>query len=194
MSRDAQRNAQSTYDQSKALTKQSEQNSNSLYNELDPMYTNEAVNPTGYNARDLSSMNTAIGQSTGGAAAGAASEGNLEAARTGNEGGFNTSLDKSVRDSVGAGTAGALSVQGANANLKEQQKQEGITGLQGLDSQQNNDVLSSLGLQTQANNSLISAGQSGWFQNMLGLMNASGNLGKGVGSAMSGYSDLQGGD
>ena len=66
----------------------------------------------------------------------------------------------------------ALQVQGANADLKQQQQQAGLKGLEGLYGQNSQDMLSALGLQNQSTNALTQDGQSGWFQNMTGLIAA----------------------
>lgn len=172
MSRSAQNNAQNTYNQSQALTNASEANSDSLYNQLDPTFTQMATNPTGMSQTELSDANTAASQSAGGALGADAGAANQDAAANRNSGSFAPALDQASHDSEQTLSNDALGVQNANTGLKEQQQTEGLQGLQSLDNQQNSDVLSSLGLQDTSNNSLITAGQSGWLQNMDGTISA----------------------
>lgn len=172
MSRDANNAAKNAYKDAKEVYGTSTGRANSLYDQLNPIYSNEAYNPQGFKPVDLAGMETMVNQNAGGAAAGAVGQGNLEAARTGNEGGFNTSLDDSVRKSLSNSKEGLLKVKGANADLKERQRQAGIEGLNSLYDTQNRDVLASIGLQNDSANAMSNASKSGWFQNMLSLMGA----------------------
>jgi len=186
MSRSAQNNAQNTYNESQALTNASEANSNALYNQLDPTFTQMATNPTGMSQTELSDANTASEQSAGGALGAVEGAANQDAAANRNSGSFAPALDNASRGASKTLSNDALGVQNENTALKTQQQTEGLQGLQSLDSQQNNDVLSSLGLQDTSNNSLINAGNSGWFQNMTGLI---GSL-KGAGATTAGGSSV----
>ena len=172
MARDAQQNAQNTYNTASNLTGSSQTKADALYGQLAPAYQQEATNPTGFNPTEMSDMTTSAEQSAGGAAGTAKGElGTLTAANR-NIGGVAPAIDQSARDAGKTLSADSLGIQGDNARLKLQQQQEGLAGLSGLEGQQNNDVLSSLGLQTSANNSLVNAGNSGWFQNMTGMIGA----------------------
>jgi hypothetical protein len=172
MSRDAQGQAKKTYKSAQDVYNTNSSRSTDLYDRLNPIYSSEAYNPQGYSPTDLASMETAVRQNAGGAVAGAVSEGNLEAARTGNAGGFATALDDSVRDAMKGENAGSLAIQQSNADLKEKKRQAGIEGLSGLYGTTDKDVLASLGVQNQSTQALTEAGKSGWFQNMMGMINA----------------------
>lgn len=143
-----------------------------------PQYQQEATNPTGYDPKDLAAMNTAGSQSVGGATAGAVGELGLQAARTGNAGGFAPAADEAVRSGQRQMSANALGVRGANADLKQQQKQAGLSGLASLYGGNTANMLSALGLQNQSTQTGTQAGQSGWFQNMTGLVGALGGIPK----------------
>ena len=184
MSRAAQNEATKTYNTSSALENASDAKTSALYNQLTPTYTQEATNPQGFGSANLAAMNTASQQSAGGAEGAAVGQAGRMAAANRNSGSFAPVLDEASRDAGRTLSSNALGVQGMNANLKETQRQSGLQGLQGLENQQNNDVLSSLGLQNQSTNTLVNAGNSGWFQNMTGLMNAAG---KGAGSMVLGF-------
>jgi hypothetical protein len=172
MSRDATAKAQDTYKQSKALTADSKNKTNDLYGKLTPFYSGEMTNPEGLGDESVAKMNTAAQEAAGGAVSSAVGAGNLMAARDRNSGGFAPALDESVRNAMKSNSDAALGVQNEDALLKEQQKQEGAAGLHNLYGTENNDVLSSLGLQNQSTNTEIEAGKSGWFQNMTGLLNS----------------------
>ena len=172
MSRDAQAQAKDTYKSSKALTADSKNKTNQLYGQLTPFYTGEMTNPTGLGEESKANMNTAAQEAAGGAVSGAVGAGNLTAARDRNSGGFAPALDESVRNAMKSNSDAALGVQNEDALLKEQQKQEGAAGLHNLYGTENNDILSSLGLQNQSTNTQIEAGKSGWFQNMTDLIRA----------------------
>lgn len=178
MARDAENQAKQTYQQSQALTKDSEAKTNDLYNQLHSTYTSEIANPKGFDPADLNAMNTAGQQSLGGGLAAAKGEAATKAASNRNSGSFAPVLDESVRDAGRTNSENAIKTQEADALMREQHRQEGMAGESGLYGSQNNDVLSSLGLQNQSTDTQIKAGQSGWFQNMLGLMNATANVGK----------------
>jgi hypothetical protein len=117
-------------------------------------------------------MNTASQQSVGGSTAGAVGEGNLEAARTNNSGGFAPALDEAVRSGQRTLSQNALDIQGENAKLKQSQQQAGLSGLEGLYGNNTNQMIQALGLGNNATSVGTQAGQSGWFQNMTGLMSA----------------------
>lgn len=106
--------------------------SNDLYGQLDPMLLGEATNPTGYSPTDLAAINTASQQSLGGSTAGITGQANLTAARTRNAGGFQGAVGTAGRNAQKQLSQNALGVQEQNANLKEAQKQQALSALQGL--------------------------------------------------------------
>lgn len=119
----------------------------SLQNTLQPKLTQEATNPTGYAPADLSAMNTASQQSVGGATSGAIGEGNLEAARTRNSGGFAPALDEATRSGEKTLSNDALQVQTNNANLKQTQQHDAMSQLEDMYGKNLSATLSSLGMQ-----------------------------------------------
>src|ERR1700722_16582488 len=190
--RQAKNQATKNYNQANQLETAALGNSTALYDQLDPTYTQEATNPQGYGAPDIAAMDTAAEQSAGGAEGSAVGQGNREAAANRNSGSFAPALDEASRAAGRNFSADALSVQNKNADLKQKQRQEGISGLSGLQGEQNSDILGSIGLENQSTNSLVNAGNSGWFQNMMALMKqfgGSGSLPQSSGSGGSGGSD-----
>jgi hypothetical protein len=191
MARRAVNQANNLYNESQNQYNTATSNAQGLYNQLVPTYTQEATNPQGFGKADLASMNTAAQQSAGGGVAAAEGKAGTEAAANRNLGSFAPALDEASRQATRTLGQEALGVQGENAQLKERQRQAGISGLSGLQEEQNADVLKSLGLGTEDVNAAVNAGKSGWFQNMLATIAAlkpqgtydsqSGNWSAGVG-------------
>lgn len=196
MARQAQQNAQDTYKAAKGVQGQGASlfntgvsNATQLFNSLEPEFQAEISNPTGYGPSGLAAMNTAAQQSTGGSVAGAVGQGNLTAARTRNAGGFKTALDESAREGMRRNSQLATEITGQNEKLKQEQSSEGLRGLSGLYGQNMSEILGALGAEnnalgqeTGANNSYVNAGNSGWLQNTMGVLNTLGNLGSGAGA------------
>lgn len=182
MARGAQSQASQAAQTAGSVASGAQGTAGTLFKQLFPFYSGEITNPTGYGASDLAAMNTASGESTGGSVAGAVGQGNLQAARTRNAGAFQAAADESARAGMRQNSTNALKTQEANANLKQKQQQAGAEGIGNLYGQNVNEMLAAMGLQNQDINTEIKAGQSGWFQNMLGFLNAikpGGNFGSG---------------
>ncbi len=172
MSRAAKNQAKKTFNETQGVYNDQNAMAKSAYNQIFPALTKEATNPTGFDPADLAAMNTASQQSLGGATAGAVGEGDLMGARTRNAGSFAPALDEAVRSGERQLSQNAVDTQSKNAILKESKRQSGLSGLSDLFKTNTNSMLSALGLGNNATNALTNAGQSGWFQNFLGLTNA----------------------
>ena len=186
MSRAGQQDAQSTFNSAKTAANTASGNAGSLYNTLTPQFTQEATNPTGIAPTDLAAMNTASQQSTGGALSAAKGEAGLQAARDRNRGGYQGAVAQSARNAMQTGSNNALKIQGENTQTKLQQQQEGLSGLSSTYGQNLSSLASSLGVQPAATNAYTNAGNSGWFQNLLGTIGALGTAGSGAGSIIRG--------
>lgn len=198
MARQAQQNAQNTYGsaagvlgQGGSLFNTGVNNTNQLFNQLEPEFQAEVTNPTGIGPSGLAAENTAAQQSTGGAVSGAVGQGNLMAARTRNKGAFAPAADEAAREGMRQNSQIATEITAKNEDLKQKQQQEGLAGLSGLYGQNMSEILgalgaenSSLGQETGATNAYTNAGQSGWLQNTMGVLNSLGNLGTGVGTGV----------
>lgn len=182
MSRQAQHDAQNTYNAQNAASKLYGANAAAAYSQLMPQYTNMALNPEGLSPTDKASMNTASMQSSGGSTAGAVTQGNLQAARTGNTGAYQTSLSEAVRRGMQESGDNALKTDLVDTGLKEQQRQEGLSGLSGLYNSNLGASTGELNAENQSTQALTQAGQSGWLQNMTGIMGAVGSVGSAAGS------------
>lgn len=107
-------------------------NASSLYGSLAPTLEGEIAHPAGFAPSDLSAMETGAQQSAGGSQAGAVGQGGLYAARTGNKGGAAAAIADASRGAGQQLSKNLLGIRSANANLKNEQQQAGISGLQGL--------------------------------------------------------------
>jgi hypothetical protein len=99
---------------------------------LTPTLNRMAVDPQGYSPATMAGFNTAAQQGAGGGAAATVGQANLEAARTNNAGAFAPVATQAGHDATAQLSDAALGVQNQNAQLKEQQRQEGISGLQNM--------------------------------------------------------------
>lgn len=181
MSRDASSRAQDASRQDVAMSNSYGAQANKLQSQLASAYGQEYANPTGMGAADMAAARTAANQGTGGAVASAVGQGNLEAARTGNSGGYQYQLEDAARKGIQQASQNALNVQNENTALKQAQKAQGLSGLQGLES---GDVSAQLGAEG-LNNGAINADTNaspGWFQNMTGLISSLTGASKGPAS------------
>lgn len=119
-------------------------NAGSVYGELAPELTSEAAHPAGYDPATLAAMNTAAQQSAGGSEAAAVGQGALRAARTRNAGGGSAAIASGTRGAADALSKRALDVQTQNADLKNRQQQEGLTGLENLNATELGGAINSL--------------------------------------------------
>ena len=188
MARDAQKQAKDTYKSAASMGTASGANSTDLYGSLVPQYKQMATNPQGFGAPAIADMTTASNQSLGGSNAAAAGEAAELGASNRNLGSFAPAIAEASRAAGRQQSTNALGIKAGDIGLKQEQKQQGLAGLGGLQDQQNKNVLASLGLRDQSTNTLTEAGKSGWFQNMIAYMNAVSN----AGSAASGFPALGG--
>lgn len=115
-----------------------------------PSLTEQFKNPQGFSDKDLAAMNTASQQSIGGSVAGTVGQGNLEAARTRNAGGFTEALDEAARSGQRQNSQNAVGIAANNALEKEKNKNIALAGLTGIYGQNVGATLGALGLSNQA--------------------------------------------
>jgi len=99
---------------------------------LAPALTAEAVNPTGYTPTQMGAQTTAAEQSAGGANAGASGGALLRAARTRNAGAAPAAIDSANQHASEGLSQINAGIQTKNADLQQKQKQQGLSGLEGL--------------------------------------------------------------
>lgn len=168
--RDAGDQAKKTYKAQDAAAKLYGNNAANSYSLLMPQYAQMALNPQGLSPTDQAKLNTSAMQAGGGATAAAVTQGNLQAARTGNVGGYQTSLSEASRLGGKLATDAALKIDGENAELKERQRVAGLSGLSGLNSEYLRAANQELNAENESTRTLVDANNSGWLQNLTGLM------------------------
>lgn len=175
MSRDAEKRAQQANDAAVANQKRYGEQSDSIYKQMVPMFTQQMTNPTGFNKQDMTNLRTSSEQNTGGSVAGAVEQGNLEAARTGNSGGYATALADAARKGIAQNSQNMLNVENTNVALKDDQRQRAVAGLSNLENERLNAAMGSGSQAIGAVNAQSEASRSGWFQNMMAGINAASN-------------------
>lgn len=101
-------------------------------NFLTPQLEKEATNPEGYTPQQKAYMNTASQQSLGGGVAATTGQANLEAARTGNAGGFAGAVGTANRGAQRQESQNAVGIEADSAKLAAAQKQQALSSLQSL--------------------------------------------------------------
>ena len=158
-------------------------------NILTPTLNQLATHPQGYSQQQQNNYNTAATQSIGGATAGAVGGGNQMASRTNNAGAFAPAAIQAGHDATAQLSDAALGVQNQNAQLQQQQQQEGIAGLQNMYSTNVGAGENALGLSNAALNTAISGDNSAAQRWALPFQTLA-QLGQGAGSTMSGMGAL----
>lgn len=155
----------------------------STYNILTPTLNRMATNPQGFSPQTKANMLTSAKQSIGGSNSGIVGGSDLAAARTNNAGAFAPMATQAAHDATSALSDASLGVQNRDAMLQEQQRQEGLSGLQGMYGENVGAGESALGLSDQALQTQLAAGRQGWLQNTLGVigtLNGSANAASGL--------------
>jgi hypothetical protein len=96
------------------------------------MLTAEAVNPPGYSPTQMAAQTTAAEQTAGGSNAGATGGALLRAARTRNAGAAPAAIGASNRAAEQELSGINAGIQTKDADLQQKQRQQGISGLEGL--------------------------------------------------------------
>lgn len=120
-------------------------NANALYSDLAPTLESQVANPQGYSPVDEAAMETGAQQGAGGGEAAAVGQGGLLAARTGNAGAAGKSISDASRGSGEQLSKNLLGIRSADANLKQEQRGQALTGLENLETGQESSATSNLG-------------------------------------------------
>jgi len=134
----------------KNLSNDYSNNAQQLYGSLAPQLEAESVSPSGYAPSDMAAMRTAAMQSAGGTQAGATGAGRLYAARTKNSGGMGDAIASSARTAGQQLGQESVGIEAQNAQLKQKQRQAGLSGLESLNSTEMGAGLNALGLSNSA--------------------------------------------
>ncbi len=165
---------------SNSVSQQSGARAQSIFDPLNAALMGEATNPQGYSQADMNSMRTGSAQALGGATAGITGQANLQAARTRNSAGYSGALDSAARSAQQTASQNEMGLQAANANLKQQQQQQGLSALQGLYGTNMSSMNSALGLGPATLQARADGGS--WMQNtglpIVGALTGINSLGK----------------
>lgn len=139
--------------------------------------------------------------SAGGATSGITGQANLQAGRSRNDAGFSSALDAASRSRTQAAAGASEGIAANNANVKQDQQNNAAKMLQGLYGTDVGAQDANLNTANSATNTSIAAGQSGWLQNMMGILgtlngsaSSSAQLIKSLGGGGSGAGGGGGGD
>jgi hypothetical protein len=136
-----------------------------------PFLQNELTNPQGMGQQALSQEQTQGGQAVAGATGAANEQAQLLASRTGNTAAVPGIIDSTARNAMKQQSANVNSTDLANAQLKQQQQQEGSAGLEKMYGTDVSAALQALGL---SNNAISdwTAGKSAANNSELGWLGA----------------------
>ena len=155
-------------------------NANNIGANLTPFLTQEMLHPQGYSQGDTSAMLASAEGGAGGTNAGLVGEANKEAATTRNAGGFQAALDDAARQRSKAAAGASEGIAAQNANLKQQQMQEGAAGLGKLYGEDTSGMLDAMGQESRDIDAATQANNTGWLQQTMGVL---GGLGAGAAGA-----------
>lgn len=173
MARGAAKTAQNQTGIENAVANQRGQRANDIYGALSPQLLGDINNPTGYNPQELAAMRTASTQGIGGATAGSVGQGNLEAARTRNAGGYQAANAEAARSGQRQISQNEVGIESQNAQLAQQKRSQALAALQGLYNTNVSGATSALGLVPGTINAwtnadqATTAAQQGWTNTAL---------------------------
>ena len=136
-------------------------------NILTPTLNQMATAPQGFGEQTKANMNTAAEQSIGGANAGIVGQAGAAAARTNNAGAYAPAAAQAGHDATAQLSDAALGVQNKDAMLKEEQRSQGLQGLQNMYQTNVGAGENALGLSTSALNAKNAADEqtfNQWFK------------------------------
>lgn len=134
---------------------------------LIPTLTNEAENPQGFGQLGLNELNTETGQNVAGQLGAGKEAALLKASRTGNPNTSSSIIDALTRSGMTQMSKNAQTGALSNLQAKLQQQQSGISGLERIQGQEQNDALSALGL-TNTNQQDIAQEEQAKFNSIFG--------------------------
>jgi hypothetical protein len=152
---------------------------------LNSFFQQEAYNPQGFGQQALNQMTTQAGQNTAAALGTAEEQQRLGQARSGTQSSANPATDSYIRRALSANANTGLDIGLQNNQLKQQQQQAGIAGLQGLSQEEIQTALNSIAASNGGVQAWSTAMQAnpGAFQTAIGDI---GTLGQAAGSVATG--------
>ena len=135
-----------------------------------PFLTQEMLHPQGLGQAGIGAEESAALGGAGGANSGLVGQGMQRAAVSRNAGGYQAALADASRQRDKAAAGASEGIEAQNENLKQQQQQEGATGLQNQYKTDTSGMLEAMGQQAPDINAEANAGKSGWLQNAMGIL------------------------
>lgn len=135
----------------------------------------------------LNTQLTAIGAGAGGATSAFTGQGELEAARTNQGAGLTPALSQMARTRQQALARGSEGVAAQDVRGAVSEQQRAAQGLAQLGETSSAQALQAMGLQTKDIQGEVTAGQSGWFQNLTDFMKSAGGAAGGAGALKSAW-------
>ena len=150
---------------------------------LTPFLTQEMLHPQGYGQQALSAQNAAASGGAGGALSAFEGDAAQRAGAMHNAGGFGAAMDDASRNAMKARAGASENIAANNANLQQEQTQEGASGLGGMYKTDTSGMLDAMGQEKGDIEAGVEAGQAGpaWMSGLgkgLGIFN---QIGKTVG-------------
>lgn len=157
-------------------------NAQGIFGPLTSFASNEMTAPPGYGTA-LPGMEATAGEAGSAASNTAQEQATLRAANTRNAAGLTANQD-AIAQSAARGTGQNIQdILAQNAQLQQQQVGQGAGILQGIYGTDVGAANAAAGQQAGDINSETNAGNSGWLQNLTGILGSLGSLGTGVGNA-----------
>ena len=152
---------------------------------LTPFLTEEMLHPQGYGQQGLSAMTAAAEGGAGGATSGLTGQAMQRASASHNAGGYQAALDAASRENIKAAAGASEGIAGQNANLQQEQMQEGAKGLQGLYNTDTSGMLNAMNQEHGDIDSEMNAIKTGpqWLSNYSQWAQANANMAKAASSA-----------
>ena len=137
-----------------------------------PFLTQEMLHPprAGSGRHPGAEESAALEWRAGGANSGLVGGAMQRAAVSRNAGGYQAALADASRQRDKAAAGASEGIEAQNENLKQQQQQEGATGLQNQYKTDTSGMLEAMGQQAPDINAEANAGKSGWLQNAMGIL------------------------
>ena len=149
---------------------------------LTPFLTQEMLHPQGYGQQGLSAMNAAASGGAGGALSAFQGGAAQRAGAMHNAGAFQASMDDASRNAMKARADASENIAAQNANLQQEQSQQGAAGLGGMYKTDTSGMLDAMGQERGDIEAGVQAGQAGpgWLSTLgkgLGIAGGIGTLG-----------------
>jgi len=144
----------------------------SISSTLTPFLTGQLLHPQGQSQQDQTQELNQAEAGAGGTTSAVTGDAALMAARSRNPSGFTAALDNAQRSRGKAAASTSEGIAANNANVKLGQQEDASKGLQGMYGTDTDAMLKSMGVQTGDINSEVNANNSGWMQNMTGVLAA----------------------